>query len=39
MTESTETFDAIIVGGGPSGATAAALLAEKGWRVVLLEKE
>lgn len=39
MTESTETFDAIIVGGGPSGATAAALLAEKGWKVVLLEKE
>jgi flavin-dependent dehydrogenase len=32
-------YDAIVVGGGPSGSTSAALLAMKGRRVVLLEKE
>ena len=32
-------FDAIVVGGGPAGATAGAFLAQKGWRVLLLEKE
>lgn len=31
--------DVLIIGGGPAGSTAAALLAEKGWRVVLLEKD
>ena len=31
--------DVIIVGGGPAGSTAAILLAEKGHRVVLLEKD
>ena len=31
-------YDAIIVGAGPSGATAAALLARAGWRVALIEK-
>jgi flavin-dependent dehydrogenase len=31
-------YDAIIVGGGPSGATAAALLAQAGWAVALVEK-
>jgi menaquinone-9 beta-reductase len=31
-------YDAIIVGGGPSGATAAALLAQAGWRIALIEK-
>jgi flavin-dependent dehydrogenase len=30
--------DALVVGGGPSGATAAALLARRGYRVVLVEK-
>ena len=31
--------DAIVIGGGPAGSTAAAVLASKGRRVVLLEKE
>ena len=30
--------DMVIIGGGPAGSTAATLLAEKGYRVVLLEK-
>jgi flavin-dependent dehydrogenase len=32
-------FDAIVIGGGPSGSTAGALLAEQGYRVLLLERE
>lgn len=32
-------YDAIVIGGGPAGSTAAALLAGKGRRVVLLERE
>ncbi len=31
--------DVLVIGGGPAGTTAATLLAEKGRRVVLLEKE
>jgi len=32
-------YDAIVIGGGPAGSTAATALASKGRRVVLLEKE
>ena len=34
-----ESFDAVIIGGGPAGSTTAALLAEYGHRVVVLERE
>jgi menaquinone-9 beta-reductase len=34
----TSRYDAIIVGGGPSGTTAAALLAQAGWHIALIEK-
>ena len=32
-------FDAIIIGAGPAGASAATLLAEAGWSVALIEKQ
>ena len=35
----TAKFDAIVIGGGPSGSTVAARLAQRGRRVLLLEKE
>src|SRR5436305_14411939 len=34
-----QTFDALIIGGGPAGATAAILLAEAGWSVALIERK
>jgi FADH2-dependent halogenase len=36
---STPEFDAIVIGGGPGGSTAATVLADGGRRVLLLEKE
>jgi flavin-dependent dehydrogenase len=32
------TWDALVVGAGPAGAVAAALLADRGWRVLLVDK-
>lgn len=34
-----QTFDTIIIGAGPAGSTAAALLAEQGLRVIAIERE
>lgn len=34
-----DSYDAIVIGAGPAGSTAAAVLAEKGRRVLVLEKE
>ena len=36
MTE--DNFDAVVIGGGPAGATTADDLAQKGWRVLLLDR-
>jgi len=32
-------FDVLVIGGGPAGSTVSSLLAEKGWKVALLEKD
>lgn len=42
MTEqalTSQSCDVVIIGGGPAGSTAAALLSQKGYRVVVMEKE
>ena len=39
MPESTPDCDVFVLGGGPGGSTIAALLAERGWNVVIAEKE
>lgn len=38
MTAEAEKCDVLVIGGGPAGSTAAALLAQKGYRVTLIEK-
>src|ERR1700686_4826250 len=37
--ESNVTYDALVIGGGPAGATAAILLAQAGWKVAVVEKK
>jgi flavin-dependent dehydrogenase len=32
-------YDALVIGGGPAGATAAILLAQAGWRIAVVEKK
>ncbi len=34
-----DAVDVLVIGGGPAGTTAGALLAEQGWQVMLLEKD
>src|SRR5437660_11229171 len=34
-----DTFDALVIGGGPGGATTALLLARAGWSVALVERK
>lgn len=36
---SDELFDAIVIGGGPAGATAATQLARQGWNVLMMDKD
>lgn len=39
MQQSAELYDVLVIGGGPAGATVAPLLVEKGYKVLVLEKE
>ena len=39
MTRAADDRDAIVVGAGPAGSAAATVLAENGWRVLVLEKD
>lgn len=39
QTTSEQVWDVIVIGAGPSGCGVAALLAQKGWKVLVLEKE
>lgn len=39
VTSNSETYDAIIIGGGPAGTCSGAILAEYGHRVLILERE
>jgi flavin-dependent dehydrogenase len=38
VTHDAKTWDAVIIGAGPAGAVAAALLADRGWQVLLVDK-
>ncbi len=39
MNNSTNPYDVIVVGAGPAGSSAAAILGEKGHKVLLMDKE
>ena len=39
MARPTEDFDALVIGGGPGGATTALLLAQGGWSVAVVERQ
>lgn len=34
-----QTWDVIVIGGGPSGCASASILAQRGWKVLILEKD